>query len=535
MLASMVVAVTVTPALAYILLDRAAIEHRESPLVPWLKRHYETLLSRVIARPRATTAAVLVVVLAGVGVWPLLGHSLLPNFKERDFLMHFVRAEGTSRQETFRIVQRSSVELRKIPGVRNFGAHLGNAVGGDEPYGINFAENWISIDPEVDYNKTRAAIEEAIDGYPGMYRDVLTYLRERIKEVLSGSSDAIVVQIHGPELPVLRESAAKVYDALKDIPGLIDLHIGQQVNIPQIEVRVDLEKAAVHGLRPGDVRRVAAVVTSGQEVTDIHRDGKVYDVFVWAPKSRRHDVDNLKEFLIDTPYGGRVRLGDVAEVKIVPTPNAIKRENNSRHIDVEGNVKGRDLASVAEEVEDRLDALKFPVGYHPLVIGEYKALESAQATLLYTSIAAAIAIFILISVGLTSMLLGSIAMIPNLIPVLIFYGLLGLGLAPLSLPTSLIGCMALGIAIDDTVHFLVRYRAERRKGASPEDAALACSRFVGRPIAITSVMLFLGFMVVGVSEFASLQEFGVLSALTMGICLVTDLILLPAVLVRARV
>ena len=458
MLASMVVAVTVTPALCYILLHGASIEHRESPLVPWLKRHYETLLSGIVARPRATTAGVLVIVLAGVGVWPLLGHGLLPNFKERDFLMHFVPAEGTSRQETFRIVQRSSVELRKIPGVRNFGAHIGNAVNGDEPYGINFAENWISIDSEVDYDKTRAAIEEAIDGYPGIYRDVLTYLRERIKEVLTGSSDAIVVQIHGPELPVLRESAAKVYDALKDIPGLIDLHIGQQVNIPQIEVKVDLEKAAVHGLKPGDVRRVAAVVTSGQEVTDIHRDGKVYDVFVWAPKSRRHDIDNLKEFLIDTPYGGRVRLGDVAEVRIVPTPNAIKRENNSRHIDVEGNVRGRDLASVAEEVEDRLDALKFPVGYHPLVIGEYKALESAQANLLYTSIAVAIAIFIILQASFRNWWLASLifvalpaALVGGVLAAYVGGGVISLG--------SLVGIVTvLGIAARNGILLIQHYR-----------------------------------------------------------------------------
>ena len=118
---------------------------------------------------------------------------------------------------------------------------------------------------------------------------------------------------------------------------------------------------------------------------------------------------------------------------------------------------------------------------------------------------------------------------------LIFFGILGAGVAPLSLPTSLIGCIALGIAIDDTVHFLVRYRGERNRGATPAEAALRCSRFVGRPIVITSVMLCLGFLVVAFSEFASIQEFAFLTAATMGICLLTDLVLLPAVLVRARI
>ena len=451
MLASMVVAVTVTPALCYILLDRSRIEHRESPLVPWLKKHYRRLLSAVIFAPRAIFASVFMIVLASAAVAPLLGHSLLPNFKERDFLMHWVPAEGTSRQETFRIVQRSSVELRQIPGVRNFGAHLGNAVAGDEPYGINFAENWVSVDPSVDYDETRAAIEEAVEGYPGMRRDVLTYLRERIKEVLTGSSDAIVVQIYGAELPILQKSAEMVFDAIEDVPGLIDLHISQQLDIPHVEVKVDLDKAAVHGLKPGDIRRLAAVITSGQEVTDIHRDGKTYDVFVWAPRSLRNDPDTMKEFLIDTPYGGRVRLGDVADVRVVPSPNAIKRENNSRHMDVEGNVRGRDLGSVAEEVEERLDALTFPIGYHPEIIGEYKALEEARRNLLSTSIVAVIVIFLILQASFRNWRLAALifialpaALVGGVLAAFIGGGVISLG--------SLVGIITvLGIAARNSI------------------------------------------------------------------------------------
>ncbi len=458
MLASMVVATTVTPALCLILLRRATIEHRESPLVPWLKGIYRRLLSGVIGSPRATLATVLVIVFAGIGVVPLLGQSLLPNFKERDFLMHWIPPEGTSRSETFRIVQRASVELRQIPGVRNFGAHIGQAVSGDEPFGINFAENWISVDPKADYDKTRAAVEEAVEGYPGMRRDVQTYLRERIKEVLTGSSDAIVVRVFGPELPVLRKSADEVFEALKDIPGLIDLHIGQQMDIPQVEVKVNLEAAGRHGLKPGDIRRVAAVVTSGQEVTDIHRDGKVYDVFVWAPEKLRHDLNSLSEFLIDTPYGGRVRLGDVADLKIVPTPNAIKRENNSRRIDIEGNVKGRDLGSVAEEVEDRLEKIKFPVGYHPELLGEYKESQAARQGLLYTSIAVAIAIFIILHASFRNWWLASLiflglpaALVGGLLAAYAGGGVLSLG--------SLVGIITvLGIAARNGILLIQHYR-----------------------------------------------------------------------------
>ncbi|MDX1556735.1 MAG: efflux RND transporter permease subunit, partial [Xanthomonadales bacterium] len=237
MLASMLVATTVTPALCFILLDKAhGFEHRESPLVPWLKRHYISILRKVVGAPKATFATALAVVACGIGVYPLLGQSLLPEFKERDFLMHWIPPQGTSHPEMFRITKAASVELRQIPGVRNFGAHIGNAANGDEPYGIEFTENWVSLDPEVPYDETRGAIEEAVEGYPGMRRDVQTYLKERIREVLTGSSDSLVVRIFGPDLKVLNESADMVFEAIRHIPGLVDTHIGQQKFIPQVQV-----------------------------------------------------------------------------------------------------------------------------------------------------------------------------------------------------------------------------------------------------------------------------------------------------------
>ncbi|MDR6854438.1 efflux RND transporter permease subunit [Variovorax guangxiensis] len=396
MLASMVVALTVTPALCLLLLDGTRVEQRESPLVPWLKRRYGAMLTRSLEAPRKTLAAAGVFVVAALCVWPFLGASLLPEFKERDFLMHWVPPEGTSHPETFRITQAASRELRAIEGVRNFGAHIGRAVGGDEPYGVNFTENWISVDPKVDYDKTRASVEAAVAGYPGLYRDVQTYLKERIKEVLTGAGESIVVRIFGPELPVLRDKAREVESALKGIPGLVDLHLEQQVDVPQVRVKVDLEKAARHGIKPGDVRRVVNILMSGIEVTDIHRGGKVYDVFVWTAPASRQNVDDIRECLIDTPYGGRVRLAEVAEVGILPTPNKIKRENNSRRIDIHANVRGRDLGSVANEVEQRLEGLQFPIGYYPQLLGEYKERQAAQRNLLVATLAAVAAIFLVL-------------------------------------------------------------------------------------------------------------------------------------------
>ena len=203
-----------------------------------------------------------------------------------------------------------------------------------------------------------------------------------------------------------------------------------------------------------------------------------------------------------------------------------------------GKVGSSHILGLTAAVEEQLAQIEFPEGITPRVTGNAILLAHSAdgiATGQPISVAiAAISIFLLVSLGLRSAGIGAVAMVPNLVPVLVYFGLLGLGAASLSLPTSLIGCMALGIAIDDTVHYVVRYRGERRRGAEPAAAARLATRFIGRPIAITSVVLSLGFLMVTLSDFATLREFGLLSAATMGICLLTDLVLLPAILVRAR-
>lgn len=472
MLASMVVALTVTPALCLILLTRAGIERQESPLVPWLRRHYGALLARVIDAPRASFAIVIVLVVAGLGVLPFLGAGLLPAFKERNFLMHWVPPEGTSHAETVRITQRASRELRAVPGVRNFGAHIGRAIGGDEPYGINFTENWISVDPKVDYDKTRASVEAAVAGYPGLYRDVQTYLRERIKEVLTGAGESIVVRIFGPALPVLRDKAKDVERALNDIPGLVDLHVEQQVEVPQVQVRVKLESAGRYGLTPGDVRRVVNVLMNGIEVTDIHRAGKVYDVFVWSPPASRGSVESIREFLLDTPYGGRVRLAEVADVDLVPTPNKIRRENNSRRIDVHANVKGRDLGSVADDVAQRLEKVAFPIGYYPQLLGEYKERQAAQRGLLHYSIAVAVAIFLILHLSLRDWRLAGLIYLA--LPAALVGGLLAafLGDRIISLGTLVGMLTVLGIAARNGILLIQHYRHIEQVEGEPFGLAL---------------------------------------------------------------
>jgi CzcA family heavy metal efflux pump len=409
LLASMVVALTVTPALCLILLRKAPLERRESPLLPWLHRGYNAVLGRIIRTPYPSFATVVVIVLLGLAVLPFLGESLFPAFKERDFLMHWVTAPGTTHDEVVRITTQASRELRSIPGVRTFGSHIGRAVQGEEVSGINFAENWISVDPAADYDKTVAAIEEVVNGYPGLFRDVQTYLNERIDEVLVGTSDDVVVRIYGPNLDVLRSKAEEVRKSLSQIEGTDDVHTELQVDIPHIQVKVDLARAQRYGLKPGDVRRAAATLIAGTEVSDIHRDGKVYDVIVWGTPNTRYSLDSIRDLLISTPNGGAVRLGDVADVSLLPTPNLIEREHNSRRIDVGLNASGRDLGAVVRDVKQRLQGIKFPLGYHAEVLGEYEERQAAQGSLLVFGIVAALGVLLVLQMAFGSWRLAFLA------------------------------------------------------------------------------------------------------------------------------
>jgi len=408
-LASLIVAVTVTPVLCLFLLRNASLAGNVSPLAEWLGRIYVRVLARTTRTPRAAYAGVAVITLAGVAAWPMLGYSLMPPFKERDFLIHWIADPSTSHPEMLRITQRVSRELRAIPGVRNFGAHIGQAFLADEIVGVASGENWISIDPHVDYDKTLAAIKEVVDGYPGLYRGAETYLDERIQEVLSGESEPIVVRIFGSDLAVLRDQAEVVRQALVKIKGIDEVKKDINVDVPHIQVTEKPAEALRYGLKPGDVRRASAVLMAGEEVGDIFSGGRTYDVQVWTTPEWRHSLTAVERMLLDTPTGKRVRLNEVADVRIVPTPNVIKREGGSRRIDIQAGAKGRDLGAVAQDVQRTLETIKFPLGYHAILQGAYVELQSSQENLQAFAILALGAIFVLLHLSFRSWRLATLS------------------------------------------------------------------------------------------------------------------------------
>ncbi|HQR41520.1 MAG TPA: efflux RND transporter permease subunit, partial [Gemmatales bacterium] len=397
-LASLFVALTVTPALSYMLLTGREQRAHEPALTRWLRSMYDKILPIFLNRPSTALVAILVAFALTALVASRLGQEFLPHFQETDFLMHFVEKPGTSIEAMQRVTIEASKALKKIDGVRNFGSHIGRAEVADEPVGPNFTELWISIDPHVDYASTIKKIEQVVYGFPGLYRDLLTFLRERIKEVLTGSSATIVVRLFGPDQAVIRAKAREVEAVMKTTEGVVNLKIEPQVIIPQIEVRLRPEAVQRYGLTAGHIRRASTTLLKGLKVGEVYEGQKKFAVVVWGVASIRSDLAAVHALPIDTPSGTQVRLGDVAEVVMVPAANEIKRENGSRRLDITCNVKDRDLGAVAREIESKVRQLTFDREYHPEFLGEYAARQESTRKLYALAALALVGIVLLLYV-----------------------------------------------------------------------------------------------------------------------------------------
>ncbi|MFC1661549.1 efflux RND transporter permease subunit [Gemmatimonadota bacterium] len=469
-LASLVVALTVTPALSLLLLpSRAGLKQDEPPLTRYLKERYRDLIPRFTTRPRRSLQILVGTVAVAALAYPFLGEEFLPRFKEYDFLMHWVEKPGTSLEAMNRITLQASRELMTVPGVRNFGSHTGRAEVADEVVGPNFTELWISLDPDsIDsYEGTVRRIQGIVDGYPGLYRDLLTYLRERIKEVLTGESATIVIRISGPDLVILREKASEVRDALGDVPGVSDLQIQPQVLVPQIDVRFRPEAGQRFGLTPLDVERAVAALVKGEKVGEFYENQMVFHISVWGEEHVRSDPAALGRLMIDVPGGGQVPLSEVAEVAIVPMRNEITREGASRKIDVTLNVADRDLGSVARDVETTVAGLDFATGYHPEVLGEWREQSEARGRILVLTVLSLLGIFLILhadfqSVRLSLLVLLSLpfALVGSIAAAGVTGGILSLG--------SIIGFVTvLGVAARNGIMLISHFRHLEEKEGVP--------------------------------------------------------------------
>src|SRR4051794_22137970 len=466
-LVSMIVALTVTPALSFVLMSRWSLKPNDAPLVRGLKAGYGSVLARAVRRPAVPLALVGIVAAAGVVVAPKLEQSLFPSFKERDFLAHWITTPGTSAKEEQRIVTSAQKQLRAIPGVQGVGTHIGQAFLGEEIAGVNFGENWISIDPKADYDKTIARIHKVVAANPGLFRNVQTYLRERIEEVLTqGNGEPVVVRIFGPGLRGLRSPSAAVQKALSKGRGLTELQTGLQAEVPQIDVTVRVPVARRYGVKPGDVRRAAAALLASEEVADMFYGGRAFDVHVWSTPKVRRNLSDVRKLPIDTPTGRQVPLGTLASVRVRPTPNLVERENASRKIDVTASVTNeRPLSDIDRDVKGALASVKMPLGYHAELLGEAQERHAAQQSLLKYGGLAAIAVFLLLVLAFRSWRLAVLMFLA--LPVALVGGILaayeGVGILSLGALVGLFTVM--GIAARNGIMMISHFQhLERHEG-----------------------------------------------------------------------
>jgi CzcA family heavy metal efflux pump len=407
MLVSLLVALTVTPALCLLLLPKEPA--RESPVVRRLQGLYDQVLAPVLRRTGVAVVGALAIVILGALALPRLDRAVLPDLKETNLLVQWNGAPGTSLTEMERITSRATEELRRIDGVRDVGAHVGRAITGDQVGGANNGELWVSLAPEADYDATVAAVEAVVGGYPGIERNVLTYSKKRIASVLPGAERPVVVRIYGQNLGTLREKADEVSAILSRVEGATDVTIESQAVEPTIEIEVDLGAAQEAGIKPGDVRRAATTLVSGIQVGSLFEEQKVFDVQVWGTPEVRGSTSDIEGLLLDLPDGGHVRLGDVADVRIGSSPTSIRHYATSRSLDVSANVDGRRAGAVVGDLKDRLRDVAFPLEYHAEVLGDYQDRRSAERRLGAFAAAAALGIFLLFQAAFGSWRLAVVA------------------------------------------------------------------------------------------------------------------------------
>lgn len=499
LLASVLVALTVTPALSLLLLGDASTEGGDSPVLGSLRNGARALLTAGMRAPVgavATTVAIVgAAVILGAALNPPNAASLLPQFRERDILLELDSAPGTSEPEMRRIVSRASSELRALPGVRTVSAHMGRAVMSDRVTDVDGAELWVSVDSGADYDATVSEIRATMSGYPGFDIDVDTYLMERMREEAE-TDDGPVVRVYGESLDTVREKAEEVRDVLAGVGGVQNAQVEYPIERPNLEIEVDLAKAQEHGVKPGDVRRMAATLLSGIQVGSLFEDQKVFDVVVWGVPEIRRNLSDVENLLIETPRGS-VKLKEVASLRIASSPNIIEREGVARHIDVTADLGERDFAAVSAEATERIrQNVEFPLEYRAELLGEFGTQLASSERALSLAVAAAIGIVLLLQAAFGSWSLAFMFFL--CLPAALVGGglaaLAGGGLASLG---ALFGLLAvLGIAVRNGMSLIHHYRQLERQEGAPRSADLVQRGTEERlaPIVMTAVVTALAFL-----------------------------------------
>ena len=409
--AAMVVAVTAAPALTALLLMRRPRAAREWPWTARIRAGYDAAVARFVPRLGPVVLAAAACALVALIVLPFLQVSLIPSFADRNVVVKLEAKPGASNtlmtQKTTEVVR----AVEAVPGVESVGAHVGRAVTGDRTVNVSSSDVWVTIASSAEYETTVTAIEEAALSVTDLASSVVGFSTQEMRDVgalvagtnpvtgsgldvLTGLHDPVAVRIFGQDPKVLAEQAARVQEMMAGVDGVSDPRTIVAPTQPTIEIEVDLQKAQRLGVTPGDVRRAEATLLQGIQVGSVFEEQKVFDVIVQGVPSTRRTEADVRNLLIDRPYGAPITLGEVAVVRTVETPAVISRDAVSRRVDVVAGLDGRDAGAVAADLRSRLAEMDFPLEYHGEVVAQNTADEIGQARAIGFAVAAVLAAFL---------------------------------------------------------------------------------------------------------------------------------------------
>jgi CzcA family heavy metal efflux pump len=489
--ASLVVALTLTPALcAYVLPRSSRPGHGDPFIVRGLKRAYRPLLEHTLRRPAVVIVGVIAGLAVALAVSPFLGRTFLPEFNEGALTVSAVTLPGTSLEESDKLGKRVEEILLAFPEVASTARRTGRAELDEHAQDVHAAE----ID--VRLRETERARDEFLDELrqqlttvPGVVTTIGGPIAHRIDHMLSGTRASIAIKIFGDDLAALRSSAQQVEAAMTQVEGVVDLAIEQQVDVPQLAIVFDRPAIARYGLRTGELAEIIETAYAGVKVTRVLESQRTYDLVVRYRDDQRADVDAIRNTVVDTPSGARVPLKMLAQIRDDIGPNLIMRENVQRRIVVSANTSGRDLRSVIDEIRTRIERdVTLPTGYYVEYGGQFESEQAASRTLLLLGMAVVAGIFLILFLSFGSLRNALLIMI-NL-PLALIGGVVAVfaGGGVLSV-ASLVGFITLfGIATRNGIMMISHYEHLRTvEGATFEQAVTRGSMERLSPVLMTAL------------------------------------------------
>ncbi len=463
--ASLLVSLTLTPALCAFLLARTAkktsADHAEDTwLVRHLKRGDEPLVRWAIRHPTPVLAGAALLSLAALALLPRMGREFLPPFNEGSLSISAILPPGTGLTESNRIGTAIEKQLLSVPEVVHTGRRTGRAEMDEHAEGVGYSEIDVGLRASRrSHGQAVAEIRRKVEAIPGAVVAVGQPISHRLDHLSSGVRAALAVKVYGPDLDALRSRAQEVRNVMSQVPGVVDLQVEPQIEVPQVRIDIDRDQAARYGLTPGELAETLETALGGHVVGQVLQEQRTYDLVVWFDEAARGDTDVIGRTLVSTPSGARVPLGQLARVRKAAGPNTINRENVSRRIVVQANVQGRDLNSVVTDLQRRMGAVQaaWPTGYFVEYGGQFESQQNAMSRILLLGAFTVVAIFLALYVALQSWRLALQVMV-NL-PLALVGGVLAVYLTGGVLSVaSLVGFITLfGIATRNGIMMLSHY------------------------------------------------------------------------------